>query len=110
MTTTLAKPDWQDQQVERLLVVPASGPFLDGHFPGQPILPGVMQLHWVMTHVQSLVPCQLQRVVQLKFVSPIKPPCQLRLQLRLRAEKVNFHFYLGEQLCSSGQLILTLSV
>ncbi len=78
----------------------------DGHFPEQPLLPGVWQLHWVMQCWAEAQPqAQLITVAQIKFLQPIKPPCELRLELSWQLERLTFRYYLKDQVCSTGQLV-----
>ncbi|WP_338577566.1 hydroxymyristoyl-ACP dehydratase [Erwinia sp. E_sp_W01_1] len=60
-----------------------------GHFPGQPILPGVAQTDWVMHYgVELLAPGKhFSAIENIKFQQPILPGNTLRLTLNWQAEK-----------------------
>ncbi|MCY7370230.1 MAG: beta-hydroxyacyl-ACP dehydratase [Polaromonas sp.] len=63
--------------------IPADHPAFAGHFPGQPILPGVLLLERIMalaqTHLVQLGEgCALRNV---KFLAAVAPGDQLRLDL-----------------------------
>ena len=57
--------------------------WFNGHFPGQPVLPGVIQLHWAVLISRALfglegVPSEVKR---LKFKRTIVPPREVDLLL-----------------------------
>lgn len=58
--------------------IEASLPALDGHFPGQPVLPGALLLDWALA---TLVPAGAApvRVRSAKFIAPVQPGCTLGL-------------------------------
>lgn len=68
-----------------------------GHFPGQPILPGVVQLHWVARIASDIFgsPKAVGEVSQLKFRHPITPDNDLKLDLTFDASvpKVKFTYH-----------------
>jgi 3-hydroxymyristoyl/3-hydroxydecanoyl-(acyl carrier protein) dehydratase len=72
--------------------VAAGHPSLPGHFPGNPIVPGV----WLLDEVISATERWLGRLVhvrglpQVKFVQPLRPQEQARINLTLDAGTVKF--------------------
>ena len=80
----------------------------EGHFPGNPVLPGVVQLHWAIIISLSLfgfrdAPLEIK---QLKFKNAVIPPATLELTLcKLTEHEVRFEYASPGQQHSQGQLI-----
>src|SRR3546814_9210131 len=72
---TLAVERTADDEVRIRLAVPAQLPCFADHFPGAPMLPGVLQLGWAVRLAQQQfgIELPLQQVAQLKFQHPILP-------------------------------------
>lgn len=83
----------QPQAAASLQVVPQLRVF-DGHFPGAPVLPGVVQLDWAIQLARRAfaLPPRFVRAEQLKFQLPVLPPLQLELALDWKAEAGQLHF------------------
>lgn len=81
--------------------------FFKGHFPGNPILPGIAQLHWAAAVTMSLfnfteVPNGIKR---LKFKKIVQPSTVLELLLKKKSEnEVEFQFVSPAQVHSMGSL------
>jgi 3-hydroxymyristoyl/3-hydroxydecanoyl-(acyl carrier protein) dehydratase len=94
--------------LRQVLHTPADLPWFQGHFPGQPILPGIVQLKWAIEAAAQLVdaPGGLHGIQQLKFKQPIRPGTTLELTLERvdagRAIVFTFASAAGEH--SSGRL------
>jgi len=59
---------------ETCRTIPANHPSLDGHFPGLPIVPGVVILDEVAAALAEWQKgCQLLGIRAVKFVQPLKP-------------------------------------
>jgi 3-hydroxyacyl-[acyl-carrier-protein] dehydratase len=55
-------------------VIPADHPSLAGHFPGAPIVPGVVVLEEVAAALAEWrTDCRLTGIASVKFIAPIKP-------------------------------------
>ncbi len=63
--------------------VPADCPFFEGHFPGHPILPGVVALGWMLAAAERFLGCKLAgvEVLNVKFQIVILPGTELELTL-----------------------------
>jgi len=75
-----------------LFAVPADHPALRGHFPGRPIVPGVMLLEWVLEAAGrqlARAPASL-RVREAKFFVPLAPAQRAELLLEPADKRCGF--------------------
>ena len=91
---------------------PADDPVFAGHFPGNPILPGVFQLELTRMAAESVLKCPLtlREVSKAKFRLPISPAENIRVELKLTekdgAVQARASFSVGVQ--PAGETILLL--
>ncbi|ESS73281.1 AMP-dependent synthetase and ligase [Methyloglobulus morosus KoM1] len=99
----------KDSCVELSLRVQADLPYFSGHFPGQPILPGVAQLAWVEKYGKLFFPITrpFSSMEVIKFKKIIRPDDKLTLQLRWNESggKLYFDFSSPIESHSSGRLL-----
>lgn len=80
----------------------------EGHFPGFPILPGVIQIDWAVACARDYL-ARLQPVKtldRLKFTNPIQPGMKLELTLEMD-ESGNFalfRYHMADTVFSVGRL------
>lgn len=94
--------------VEIQFHVPAELSWFVGHFPEQPVLPGVVQTHWAGELSRALFPVgDFQQVNGLKFKSMILPDANVTLSLVFKAEKnsVAFRFENSSEVFTTGSLL-----
>lgn len=65
--------------------VPADHPALPGHFPGQPIVPGVLLLDAVIEAAAALHGSRPTRLMRAKFPAPVRPGEEVEIALETRA-------------------------
>ena len=87
----------------------ADFPYFDGHFPGNPIVPAVVQIAWALVGVEALrgVAMKNYRLSRFKFILPIVPGMALRASFGKVENKYSFRLYADGALCSSGTLTLS---
>lgn len=67
--------------VEHAFSIDAKHPALPGHFPGQPLVPGVILLEQVVLALRAWRGQRLGRVLEAKFVAPLLPDETAMLRL-----------------------------
>jgi len=91
------------------LRVPPTLVHFAGHFPGLPILPGVVQVDWAMRLAAEHVPAvrQLASIDRLKFMAPVPPGALLNLTLAHDAarRRVQFAYRLDGRESASGVIV-----
>jgi 3-hydroxymyristoyl/3-hydroxydecanoyl-(acyl carrier protein) dehydratase len=53
--------------------VPADHPSLPGHFPGNPVVPGVLLLDAILSRLEQATGCRAVRLQQVKFLAVLRP-------------------------------------
>jgi len=93
-------------------IVPDNLLCLEGHFPGKPILPGVVQIQWVMHFCNELFGVsgkRFHRLEVLKFQKIILPGEKIYLAIRWDDQKnvATFRYFKNDHSLSSGRIVFT---
>ena len=86
-------------------VIAPDHPSLPGHFPGRPLVPGVVLLDRVVAAIEARHgPLGPLRLPQVKFVQPLLPGESARIELEGAAPRWRFRVLRGELLLASGEV------
>jgi 3-hydroxymyristoyl/3-hydroxydecanoyl-(acyl carrier protein) dehydratase len=87
--------------------IPADHPSLPGHFPGRPIVPGVVVLERVLDAIEATHgPLGPLRLPQVKFAQPLLPGEVADIVLDGEAPRWRFRVLRAQTLISSGDVVL----
>jgi 3-hydroxymyristoyl/3-hydroxydecanoyl-(acyl carrier protein) dehydratase len=87
-------------------IIPANHPSLAGHFPGRPIVPGVVVLDRMIDAIEAVHgPLPALRLPQVKFLKPLLPGQPASVQLQGQAPRWRFRVLHGEELLASGEIV-----
>jgi len=92
-----------DNGISATLHVPRDHPSFAGHFPGHPVLPGVVLLSMVMEALQSHIGTPA-RIDQAKFLAPVLPGDTLALKVTTQGDSLQFELTRGDTALARGQL------
>lgn len=87
-------------------------PAFEGHFPGQPLLPGVLLLAYVLEAVLAAPELAARigptpRIASAKFLSPVRPGDALTLQLHAESRRLRFEVRCAERIAATGEFEAT---
>jgi 3-hydroxymyristoyl/3-hydroxydecanoyl-(acyl carrier protein) dehydratase len=86
--------------------IPSAHPRLPGHFPGRPLVPGVLLLERVLEAIEATQgPLEAVRLPQVKFVQPLLPGEVAEVVLEGDAPRWKFRVLRGETLLASGEVV-----
>jgi 3-hydroxyacyl-[acyl-carrier-protein] dehydratase len=91
---------------EERFVVDPRHPSLAGHFPGNPVLPGVVVLDRVISAAEAWLggDWRVGGLPQVKFASPLRPGDEATIRLVLREGGVHFAVRCQERMVAQGVL------
>jgi 3-hydroxyacyl-[acyl-carrier-protein] dehydratase len=97
---------------ERVVVIAPTHPSLPGHFPGNPVVPGVVLLNEIMDSLGRMVeqPVHVTELPSVKFLSPLRPGEALTICLvQEESGQALFRCLAGVKLVAQGTVKFTLS-
>lgn len=92
---------------ETTRTVPVDHPAFAGHFPGRPILPGVVLLAWAIEALAGATgePVETCEVGTAKFLHPVGPGARLAIRHSPQASGAwRFEIAMGDAVVASGTL------
>lgn len=85
--------------------------FFEGHFPGLPLLPGVIQSHLAIKLFEKYFGQKIKfsGLKNVKFFNPIFPEIRMQLHCELEADKgyLRFQYSMGDKVFSRGTVIIS---
>ena len=75
-----------------VLRIPHDHPSLAGHFPGQPVAPGVLLLDRIVAAAETWLgtPVTVRSLPQVKFIAPLLPGEEAELELKRVGDEFRF--------------------
>lgn len=95
--------------IEQTFCIDATHPALPGHFPGQPLVPGVILLEQVALALRAWRGQRLGRVLEAKFVAPLLPDETATLRLTeagTDGSRIRFDIQRGGTLLARGMVMV----
>ncbi|HEU4780700.1 MAG TPA: hypothetical protein VFS58_12535 [Steroidobacteraceae bacterium] len=90
-------------------VIPDTNLYFEGHFPGCPVLPGVVQVGWAIEFARLHIPlsARFRSMAAVKFMRVIQPMAAVTLRLSADTDlrELSFEYLVSDRPCSSGRVL-----
>ncbi|MDR0339865.1 MAG: hypothetical protein LBH65_06270 [Desulfovibrio sp.] len=107
---TSAPKDYSDPVREAEFVFPTDFAGFDGHFPGDPMLPGIAQIMAAALTVSPSGSKDLRRIGRSKFMSMVRPGDRVRVRVECRESgtdlKVSAQCETDNGVCAQFKLVM----
>lgn len=96
-----------ENEIRAVIEIPAASPWFDGHFPGEPVLPGLAQISMVYDVIKKASEGELRvsSVNRVRFRRIVRPGDRLdviAIPLKKEADAYTFQIQIQGDLVSSG--------
>lgn len=88
--------------------IPRTHPALAGHFPGRPVIPGVVIIDEVITAISDMKgrSVNIKSISFIKFLNPVGPDEEFEISLTEKdSGKVDFSVFSAEKKILTGSLV-----
>lgn len=96
-----------EDRIEIICKIPRDLSYCEGHFPGMPIVPGVVQLHWAVHYAKEFIKtfAYVAGASQIKFTNIISPGAEIILSLKHDVEQnmIHYTYFDAEKSYSAGR-------
>ena len=82
--------------------IAADHPALPGHFPGRPVVPGVVLLDRVAAMIERAFGARISALPQVKFLAPLLPEQEAQVGLEEKDTKLHFRIVHANTVVASG--------
>lgn len=82
--------------------IDAAHPALPGHFPGRPLVPGVVLLDRVAAAVEHRLGKRIAALPRVKFLAPLLPGEEAELRIEEKDDKLYFSIFCDGVLLAGG--------
>ncbi len=95
-----------DDYIKSLVYLDEESPIVSGHFPKQPIMPGVFTLYSAIKTIQNAHNVKINRIKEFSFLSPIIPPSILDIKVEKKNGDYEVKVYANNSSSESAKGIL----
>jgi 3-hydroxymyristoyl/3-hydroxydecanoyl-(acyl carrier protein) dehydratase len=88
--------------IERVRIA-AAHPALPGHFPGNPIVPGVVLLDRIAAAIERSRGARIAKIAAVKFLAPLNPDEDAELRVALDGARMRFRIDRGGEPILRGE-------
>lgn len=90
-----------------VLRIPHDHPSLPGHFPGQPVAPGVLLLDRVVAAAEAWLGTAIavRSLPQVKFIAPLLPGQEAQLELKRAGDEFRFILRRDDAIIAQGTFV-----
>ena len=94
------------------ICIPASHPAIPGHFPGQPIVPGVLLLDQILAEILKLTSMEVVQTQHMTFSSALRPDENARAVCEIEGDHatllVSLRRHSDNSILASGKFLMRL--